>query len=136
MRILENGDVGVLDEHGIRKEGRVASGRVHVWAGRAVAPSVLRERLAIAQEGVALVVVSLDAAGYLVGEPWIETRGVLDAEAAPGLLAGARREASDAVKRFRAGGPIARTKGGRRSSPSPRGSRSGGPLGGRWGSSR
>ena len=40
--VLENGDVGVLGEHGLRKDGRVQTGRVHVWAGRALPPSVLQ----------------------------------------------------------------------------------------------
>ena len=44
VTILEDGDVGILDEHGLRKEGRVQSGRVHRFAGREVAASVIRER--------------------------------------------------------------------------------------------
>jgi ribonuclease J len=42
VTILEDGDVGVLGEHGLRKDGHVPTGRVHVWAGRAVPPSVLK----------------------------------------------------------------------------------------------
>jgi ribonuclease J len=96
--ILENGDVGVLDEHGIRKDGTVPSGRVHVWAGKALAPSVLRERQALAEGGVAAVVVVLDGGGSLEGEPAIDTRGILDEAAAPGLLVAARREAVEALR--------------------------------------
>ncbi len=98
VTILENGDVGVLDAHGLRKDGRVATGRVHVFAGRAIAPAVLRERQAIAQEGVAVVVVTVDARGELVGEVKVQTRGVLDANLAPGLLTGSQRDAQDAVR--------------------------------------
>jgi ribonuclease J len=98
VTILENGDVGVLDEHGMRREGRVASGRVYVWAGRAIPATVLRERQTIAQEGVALVVVRIDAQGNVAGDVSITTQGVLDAAASEGVLAGARRDASDAVR--------------------------------------
>ena len=97
VTILEDGDVGVLDERGLRKDGRVHVGRVHVWAGRTLAPSVLRERQAIAQEGVAMVVVTLDGRGALVGEVAIETLGVLDAGLANGVVAGSQRDARDAV---------------------------------------
>ena len=97
VTVLENGDVGVLDEGGLRKEGRIASGRVHVWAGRVVPPAVIRERQAIAQEGVAAVVVTVDGRGDLVGDVAITTRGVLDATTSEGLLTGAKRDAKDAL---------------------------------------
>jgi ribonuclease J len=98
VTVLEDGDVGMLDEHGLRRDGRVATGRVHVWAGRAIAPSVLRERQTIAQEGVAMVVVPVDARGDLAGEVSIKTQGVLDAAASEGILTGALRDARDAVR--------------------------------------
>ena len=97
VTILEDGDVGVLGEHGLRKDGRVKTGRVHIWAGRALPPSVLKDRLAIAQGGVAMVVVPVDARGGLAGEVAIDSRGVLDAEMSPGLLLGAQREAREAL---------------------------------------
>jgi ribonuclease J len=97
VTILEDGDVGVLDEHGLRKSGRVPSGRVHVWAGRTVRPSVLKERQAIAQDGVAMAVVTVDGRGALIGDVLIDTLGVLDATVASGLLIGAQRDARDAL---------------------------------------
>jgi ribonuclease J len=96
--ILENGDVGVLDEHGLRKDGRVTTGRVHRWAGRELAPSVLRERAAIAEEGVAMVVVSVDARGEIVGEVSVATRGVVGDDASNALLEAARNDALAAVR--------------------------------------
>jgi ribonuclease J len=105
VTILENGEVGVLDTHGVRKEGQVAHGRVHVWAGRVIAPSVLRERQAIAQEGVALVVVTVDGRGDPVGDVAIQTRGVLDLNVSPGLLLGAQRDAHDALQELPRSGP-------------------------------
>ena len=106
VTILEDGDVGVLDEHGLRKDGRVPTGRVHVFAGRPLPPSVLRERQTIAQEGVAVVVVVVDGHGELVGDVAIETRGVLDEERREGAARGraARRaRRGDAICRGRAG---------------------------------
>jgi ribonuclease J len=105
VTILEDGDVGLLDQHGLRKDGRVQSGRVHVWAGRVVPPSVLRERQAIAQEGVAVVVVTVDRRGDLVGDVAIQTRGVLDASLSGGLLAGSQRDARDALLELPRSGP-------------------------------
>ncbi|HEY2513436.1 MAG TPA: ribonuclease J [Polyangiaceae bacterium] len=96
--VLENGDVGVLDEHGVRKDGRVNSGRVHVWAGREVAPAVLRERQSMAEEGVVFAVVRVDGRGDPAGEITLSTRGVLDEKASEGILTGARRDALDALR--------------------------------------
>jgi ribonuclease J len=99
VQVIENGDVAVLDgaTTELRRDGQWTSGRVHVFAGRAVAPSTIRERQAIAQEGVAMVVVPLDARGVVAGEIAISTRGVLDETADEAILAVARREARAAV---------------------------------------
>jgi ribonuclease J len=97
VTILEDGDVGVLGAHGLRKDGHVQTGRVHVWAGRALPPSVLKDRLAIAQAGVAMVVVVLNGRGALVGDVTIDTRGVLDAGVTPGVITGSQREAREAI---------------------------------------
>ena len=105
VTILEDGEVGVLDEHGLRKDGRVPHGRVHVWAGRVIAPAVIRERQVIAQEGVALVVVTVDGRGDPVGDVAIQTRGVLDPNLSAGLLAGAQRDAHDALRELPRSGP-------------------------------
>ncbi len=90
VTILENGDVGILGEHGLRKDGRVQSGRVHVWAGRAIPPSVLRERQAIAQEGVALVVVTVDARGT----SWATSRSRREASSTRASPRGSSRDRS------------------------------------------
>jgi ribonuclease J len=105
VTILENGEVGVLEGDGLHKEGRVPHGRVHVWAGRVVPPSVIRERQSIAQEGVALVVVTVDGRGDPVGEVAIQTRGILDPNVSAGLLAGAQRDAHDALQELPRSGP-------------------------------
>src|SRR5262249_32307121 len=69
----------------------------HVFAGRAIAGATIRERQALAQEGVAFVVVPVDAAGALAGEIALATRGVLDETEGAAALADARRDAKNAV---------------------------------------
>src|SRR5262249_55437241 len=91
-----NGDVAELDDQGIHKRERVASGRVHVFNGRAIAPSVLRERITLAAEGAAFVVVTADAKGALVNVT-LATRGVIDEAADAALLDAARREVASAM---------------------------------------
>jgi ribonuclease J len=98
VTILEDGEVGVLDEHGFRKEGRVPSGRVHRFAGREVTASIIRERTVIAQEGVAMVVVPVDARGDVAGDVTIATRGVIELEANEALFASAKEGAVEAVR--------------------------------------
>jgi ribonuclease J len=108
--VLENGDVGELGEGALRKTGRVTAGRVHVFARRALPPTVLAERAALAAHGTAHVVVSVDAAGRPVGEVSLMTRGVLDETADAHLLAAARNEALAALEELsaRGGGGVLR----------------------------
>ena len=56
---------------------KVASGRVHVWAGREIPAAVLRDREVLAEEGFASCAVMLDIAGSVVDVSLL-TRGVID----------------------------------------------------------
>jgi ribonuclease J len=96
--VLENGDVAVLDEHGVRKDGRVHSGRVYAFGGRVVPPAVIKDRIAIAQDGIAMVVVPIDASGAVAGRVTIATRGVAGDEGRDALLAAAARSAEEALR--------------------------------------
>jgi ribonuclease J len=96
--VLENGDVGEVDDVGLRRTGRTHSGRVHVYAGRVLPVNVLHERTALAARGSAHVVVPVDARGRVTGEVALATRGVVDETLDSGLLASARREAHLAVE--------------------------------------
>ena len=97
--VLENGDVGELggDADPIRKAGRVQAGRVHVFAQRALAPAVLRDRAALAAHGAAHVAVSIDERGRPVGQVSLTTRGVVDEARGAHILAAARDEARAAL---------------------------------------
>ncbi|HEY8091615.1 MAG TPA: ribonuclease J [Polyangiaceae bacterium] len=99
--VLENGDVAELDEAALRKVDRARSGRVHVFARRAIPEAVLGERAALAAHGVVHVVVPVDARGKLVGEISLVTRGVLDESLDAHLVAAARNEARAAIEELR-----------------------------------
>ncbi|MDP9000028.1 MAG: ribonuclease J [Myxococcota bacterium] len=96
--VLENGDVGDVDDDGLRKSERVHVGRVHVFAQRALPASVLQERAALASHGAAHVVVSVDERGRVAGEVTLATRGVVDEVVDAHVLTTARREAAAAVE--------------------------------------
>jgi ribonuclease J len=95
--VVENGDVIELDASGATKAGRVATGRTHVFAARELPASVLRERMALASEGVALAVVPVDAGGAIAGEIALATRGVMDESVDVTLLADVRHEVRAAI---------------------------------------
>ncbi len=74
---IENGEVAELLLNGsISKVGRVASGRVHTSNGKEVAPQVIRDRKALAESGVATVLVKIDSDVTVT----IQSRGVVDLE--------------------------------------------------------
>jgi ribonuclease J len=98
VAILENGDVGELDDQGLRKSGRVAAGRVHVFGGRALPPRVLEERSSLASRGVVHVTVPLDGTGRVGGPLSFTSRGVLDETLDEPLVTTARREALIAIE--------------------------------------
>jgi len=98
VAVLENGDVGVVDEQGLRKSGRVAAGRVHVFCGRTLPSRVLDERSSLAARGVVHVTIPLDGKGR-VGAPLAFTsRGVLDEILDGPLVTSARQEALAAIE--------------------------------------
>jgi ribonuclease J len=94
--VLEDGDVGSLVDGALTKVDRWPSGRVHVAYGRDVPPEVLRERRALAESGVAFVVVRCDVDGAIV-DVEVVTRGILGEMALSGVLTEAGREARTAV---------------------------------------
>jgi ribonuclease J len=101
--VLENGDVGEVDESGLRKTGRVHAGRVHLFAQRGLPATVLHERAALASHGVAHVVVPVDDHGRLAGDVVLTTRGVVDEVYDAHVLAAARDGAAAAVDELAGG---------------------------------
>jgi ribonuclease J len=76
--VIENGTVIEVTRENVRRSGSIKTGRVHVWAGREIAPATLREREVLAEQGFASCAVVIDRGGALVKVELV-TRGVLDA---------------------------------------------------------
>ena len=80
VAVIENGRIAEVTAERVSLGGTVPTGRVHVYAGREVKDAVLRERAAMAGEGVAMCSVAVDAAGTAT-DVALTTRGVLDPSA-------------------------------------------------------
>ncbi|HSQ17020.1 MAG TPA: ribonuclease J [Anaerolineales bacterium] len=102
IAVVENGNVVEFDGRGMRVSERVPGGYVFVDGTGVgdIGPSVVREREALARDGIVLVNLSLDRhSGLLSEEPEIITRGFIVANDASELLAGMSKLAREAVKR-------------------------------------
>jgi ribonuclease J len=93
--LCEDGDAVSLTAKGIFRDGKVPAGYVYVDGTVGdIGHGVLRDRQKLAEEGVVMVVVTVDnRQGSLSGAPVIETRGWVHAPEAEELLG----EASDVV---------------------------------------
>jgi ribonuclease J len=93
--LCEDGDTVQLNAKGIKRDGRVPAGYVYVDGTVGdIGHGVLRDRQKLAEEGVVMVVVTVDnRQGSLSCAPVIETRGWVHAPEAEELLG----EASDVV---------------------------------------
>jgi ribonuclease J len=96
--VLENGEVGEIDDQGLRKAGRMRTGRVHIAAGRTLPPSVLEQRLALSCRGLAHVTLPLSARGELAGPIQLVSHGVLDEKLEAQTISAAAAEATAALR--------------------------------------
>jgi ribonuclease J len=94
--VLENGDVGALEEDTLVREGHWATGRVHLGFGRAVSGEILKERSSLAAGGVVFAAVPVSE-GRVVGEIHLVSRGILGEPELAGALRAAAREAEEAA---------------------------------------
>ena len=94
--LCEDGDSVVLDDAGIHRGDSVPAGFLYVDGTVGdVGHGVLRDRRVLAEEGVVVVVATVDPhAGEVVSAPEIVTRGWIHAPEAEALLG----EASDVVR--------------------------------------
>ena len=102
IAVLENGQVVEFNERGMQVIERVPGGYVFVDGTGVgdIGPDVVREREALARDGIVLVNLSLDChSGQLTEEPEIITRGFIITRDADELLAGMSKLAREAVKR-------------------------------------
>jgi ribonuclease J len=94
IAVTENGRVAEVTSDRVMLGETIGAGRVHVWGGQPISPSVLKMREWMAEQGVAFCVITFGA-----GEPDIllETRGVMDDERGPADLEAAKREVREAL---------------------------------------
>ncbi|MHB8287737.1 MAG: ribonuclease J [Acidimicrobiales bacterium] len=98
--VCEDGDSVVLDDDGLHQDGKVPAAYLFVdGIVGGVGHGVLRDRRTLAEEGVVMVVVTLDSqTGEILTGPEIETRGWVHAPEADELIDDLRRAAEGAIK--------------------------------------
>ncbi len=98
--VCEDGDSLVLDGDGLRRDGKVPAAHLFVdGIVGGVGHGVLRDRRTLAEEGVVMVVVTLDSeTGEMLGGPEVETRGWVHAPEADDLIEELRIAAATALE--------------------------------------
>jgi ribonuclease J len=91
--VVENGQVATLGTGDLRREGQWPSGRVYLGSGKPVAGVTLKERSALAAEGVVFAAVPVND-GRVVGPVELVARGILTEPTLGETLRDAAREAS------------------------------------------
>jgi ribonuclease J len=94
--LCEDGDAVRLDQRGLHRDGNVPGGYVYVDGTVGdIGHGVLRDRRVLSEEGVVMVVATVDLhRGQVSGTPQIATRGWIHASEAEALL----EEASEVVR--------------------------------------
>jgi len=100
IQIAENGQIIELKDGELSLGERVPGGYIFVDGSRVgdVGPSVVREREALARDGVVLVSLVLDQGGRLIEAPEIITRGFVYKHSADDLLDAATQRIANAVE--------------------------------------
>lgn len=99
--IGENGSVIELTTTGIKRKGRVQAGKVLVDGLGDVGDIVLRDRKQLSQDGIMIVVVSIDKETCrLVNGPDIVSRGVIYVKESENLMDEARDKVAAALEKF------------------------------------
>jgi ribonuclease J len=107
--LCEDGDVVTLDDDGLRRDGTVPAGYMFVdgLGVGDVGEGVLRDRRVLAEEGVVVVVVTVDShTGEVVTGPEVITRGWVYAPEAEELLEDARAAVTAALEEARQAGTV------------------------------
>ncbi len=106
--LCEDGDVLSVTDEGIDFDGEVPAGYTYVdGTVGGVGTAVLRDRRVLAEEGVVVVIVTVDVrTGELITGPEIITRGWVHAAEADELIEDARIVVSKAVEEVTSGGQL------------------------------
>jgi ribonuclease J len=104
--LCEDGDTVLLDGEGLHRDTKVPAGYLYVDGTVGdVGHGVLRDRQVLAEEGVVMVVSTVDLhRGQLSGMPQIATRGWVHAPEAESLLGDASQAVADALEKAMADG--------------------------------
>ncbi|MBS2013271.1 MAG: ribonuclease J [Deltaproteobacteria bacterium] len=94
--VVENGTSVEIEGGAIAEGAKYTTGRVHVWFGRPIAPTVIREREVLAEEGFASCALTVDRAGK-VDDLSLVTRGVVDETTGAADLDAAREAVRKAI---------------------------------------
>jgi ribonuclease J len=88
IEVIENGQIVEFEKGMMRLGERIPGGYVFVDGDRPgeIGPSVVREREALARDGIVLVSLTLDKKGHLLDEPEIITRGFIYKHDAENIL--------------------------------------------------
>jgi len=99
IAVVENGQIVELSETEMEIGDRVPGGYIFVDGSRVgeIGPSVVREREALARDGIMLISLTLDANGRLRGEPDIITRGFVYKHDADELIEATMARVNQAV---------------------------------------
>ncbi len=97
--LIESGDVLEIDEHGARKSGKVAVGRICIDSGSrtdVVEDIVIRDRRHISEDGIVLPIIAINKhTGAMESTPEIVTRGFAPGE--DNFSAGAKKVVSQTL---------------------------------------
>jgi len=101
IEVIENGQVVEFVNGEMRLGERIPGGYVFVDGARPgdIGPSVVREREALARDGIVLVSLTLDQSGRLLDEPEIITRGFIYKHDAENLLSETIVRIRDTIER-------------------------------------
>jgi ribonuclease J len=100
IHVIENGEIIEVDQDSMEVVDRIPGGYVFVDGSRVgeIGPSVMREREALARDGVVFVHLTLDGGGKLREEPEIITRGFVYKHDADELIRATQEKVEDTIR--------------------------------------
>ncbi|VAX29870.1 Ribonuclease J (endonuclease and 5' exonuclease) [hydrothermal vent metagenome] len=96
--IMQDGNVLEINSEGVRKNGKVHSGRIFIDGKGDIKDIVLRDRWRLAHDGIVLVIISMEKpSGHITSGPDIISRGFVFEEASTDVISEARRVVAETI---------------------------------------
>ncbi|MEC4686034.1 MAG: ribonuclease J [Nitrospirota bacterium] len=96
--IMQDGNVLEINGEGVKKNGKVHSGRIFIDGKGDIKDIVLRDRWRLAHDGIVLVIISMEKpSGRITSGPDIISRGFIFEEASTDLISEARRVVAETI---------------------------------------